>query len=110
MIYVPDSQNYECFVVRNEETIRAYKEIPQNNKTIEYRDYYYNSNYYYQDGFQQFSQYTTLPVCLNNDNISNDVYYRNDFDKILVIFFIMFIFIVYFPLNIFFKFFKRRGA
>ena len=89
MIYVPDKENYKCFVVRSEEVIRAYEEIPANNREVNYRDYYYNSNYLYNDGVQSFSQYTTLPVCLDNNIITDNVYYRNDFDSILIIFIIM---------------------
>ena len=43
-IYVPDLENYECFVIRDENIIRAYQKTPMHNSTIDYRDYYYNSN------------------------------------------------------------------
>lgn len=107
MIYVPDKQNYKCFVVRSEEVIRAYEEIPTNNREINYRDYYYNSNYLYNDGVQSFSQYTALPVCLSDTVITDNVYYRNDFDSILIILFIMFFFIVVIPFKILFRFCRR---
>lgn len=107
MIYVPDLENYECYVVRSESVLRAYKEVPTNNSTIEYRDYYYNSNYVYTDGEQTFSQYTTLPTCLDQSSITDNVYYRNDFDSILVIFFIIAIVGFYIPIKIFNKLFRR---
>lgn len=107
MIYVPDLVSYKCFVVRNESTIRAYKNIPQNNMDIEYRDYYYNSNYLYQDGVQSFGAYSTLPICLDNSKLTDNFYYRNDFDSILVIFLIMCIFCFYLPLKIFVRLFRR---
>lgn len=107
MIYVPEKENYACYVVRSEDIIRAYEEMPQNNVTVSYRDYYINSNYIYNDGEQSFSQYTSLPVCLDVSNLSSDVYYRNDFDKILIIFIIMAIVCIYIPLKIFKKFFRR---
>lgn len=107
MIYVPDLENYNCFVVRNESTIRAYKNIPVNNSDVAYRDYFYNSNYLYQDGVQSFGPYSTLPICLDNSNLTNNVYYRNDFDSILVIFLIMCIFCFYLPLKIFVRLFRR---
>lgn len=107
MIYVPDLENYKCFVVRNESTIRAYKNIPVNNSDVSYRDYFYNSNYLYQDGVQSFGPYSTLPICLDNSNLTNNVYYRNDFDSILVIFLIMCIFCFYLPLKIFVRLFRR---
>lgn len=107
MIYVPEKENYKCYVVRSEEVIRAYEEVPRNNTDVNYRDYYYNANYYYNDGSQSFSQYTTLPVCLSMSNISSDVYYRNDFDQILVIFLIMCIFCFYIPLKVILRFIRR---
>lgn len=107
MIYVPDTTNYKCFVVRSESTIRAYKEIPTNNSNVDYRDYYFNANYLYQDGNQSFSQYTTLPVCLDNSLMTDSPYYRNDFDNILVIFLIMTIFCFWIPLKVFLRLFRR---
>lgn len=106
-IYVPDLENYECFVVTSETTIRAYEEVPRRNAEINYRDYYYNSNYLYEDGIQTFSNYSTLPICLDNSVLTDEVYYRNDFDRILVIFLIMCIFCFYIPLKIFLRFFRR---
>ena len=107
MIYVPEKENYKCYVVRSEEVIRAYEEVPKNNTEVNYRDYYYNSNYLYNDGVQSFSQYTTIPVCLDNNNITSDVYYRNDFDSILVIFLIMCIFCFLIPIKVFLRLFRR---
>ena len=107
MIYVPDLQNYKCFIVQSEGVIRAYEEVPQTNTTIDYRDYYINSNYIYKDGYQTFNSYSTLPICLETTNLSTDVMYRNDYDQILIIFLVMFIFIVYIPIKLFFRFFRR---
>lgn len=101
MIYVPDLENYKCFVVQSSDTIRAYKEVPQRNTDVEYRDYFIDSNYIYKDGTQTFGNYTTyLPVCLSTDVLTDSVYYRNDFDSILVIFFILLIICFYFPFKI----------
>lgn len=98
-IYVPSLQ-YKCYNVVSEGVIRAYEEKPTNNSTINYRDYYINSNYIYKDGYQQFSSYSTLPVCLASDSLTDSVYYRNDFDSILIIFFILLIICFYFPFKI----------
>lgn len=106
-IYVPEKSSYACYVVRNDTTIRAYEEIPRNNRDVNYRDYFYTANYTYQDGVQTFSNYTTLPICLSQNDITSDVYYRNDFDKILIIFLIMCIFCFYIPLKIFVRLFRR---
>lgn len=101
MVYVPDNSSYNsCFVVQNGDTIRGYSQQPTTNSTISYRDYYINSNYIYKDGTQTFSQYSTLPTCLSSSEITHDVFYRNDIDKILIIFLILLIICFYFPYKI----------
>lgn len=109
MIYVPDTENYKCFVIQSEQVLRAYKQIPHTNSTIEYRDYYFNANYMYRDGSQSFSQYATLPVCLSSNEITTDFYYRNDLSDILIIFTILSLFGIFIPIKIFSKLFKRGG-
>ena len=106
MIYVPDL-DYDCYVVQSEGVIRAYEEVPKNNTDINYRDYYIKSNYIYKDGNQSFSTYSTLPVCLSSDVLTDSVYYRNDFDSILIIFYIMCIFCFWIPLKIIMRLFRR---
>lgn len=106
MIYVPDT-NYACYVVQSEQTIRAYTQVPYNDSTIVYRDYYINSDYIFRDGTQQFSYYTTLPTCLPVDQLTDNPYYRVDFDRILVIFTILCIFGLYIPLKVFLRLFRR---
>ena len=107
MIYVPDVENYECFVVVNSETIRAYETTPTLNSTVNYHDYYITSNYLYEDGSQEFSRYSTLPICLDSSVVTSDVWYRNDLDSILLIFLILSIFVIYLPLKVVFRFFRR---
>lgn len=106
MIYVPNT-NYSCYVVQSEGVIRAYEQTPRNNIDINYRDYYIRSNYIYKDGIQSFGSYSTLPVCLDNSQITDSVYYRNDFDSILIIFLIMSIFCFLIPIKIFTRLFRR---
>ena len=107
-IYVPQDNTYnKCYVLQNENVIRGYDRIPSNNVNYNYRDYYYNSDYYYRDGSGQWSQYTTLPICLSSDNITNDYWYRQDLSEILIIFFVMFFFIIYIPFKLFRRIFGR---
>lgn len=106
-IYVPDIENYKCFVIQNEQVIRGYSQIPSHNQDVSYRDFYYNSNYIYRDGTQSFGNYSTLPVCLESNVLTTDFVYRNDFDSILIIFIIMSIFIIFIPFKIFSRFFGR---
>lgn len=98
-IFLPNT-SYACYVVQNEEVIRAYEEKPRQNSTIDYRDYYIKSDYIYRDGYQTFSSYSTLPTCLNSNVITDDVYYRLDFPNILLSFFILLILCFYFPYRV----------
>ena len=108
MIYMPYDTTYNaCYVVQSEGVIRGYDTQPAYNTSYSYRDYYINSNYIYRDGSGQWSNYSSLPVCLSSDIISNDFYYRNDFDSILFIFLVLSIFIVYLPYKIFSRLFGR---
>lgn len=107
MIYVPNKENYKCFVIQNDSTIRAYEEIPTYNSNINYRDFYITSNYIYRDGSQNFSNYATLPVCLSTNEVTSEVYYRNDFDSILFIFISLCIIFFWFPLKLITRIFKR---
>lgn len=103
MIYVPDLEHYKCYYVASEGVIRAYEKVPQHSQENNYRDYYINSNYIYRDGVTQFTTYSTLPTCLDASSLTNDFYYRNDLDKILVIFVIFVIFTIYFPIKLFLR-------
>lgn len=108
MIYVPEDSIYDsCYVVQSQGVIRGYDIYPQNNRSYNYRDYYTDSNYMYRDGSGQWSQYTTLPICLSSDVITNDYYYRNDFASICLIFIIFAIIIIYLPFKLFSRLFGR---
>lgn len=107
MIYVPNFNDYQCVYVRDTNTIRAYYEIPKNNSTSRYVDFYINSQYLYNYGEQTFSQYTTLPTCLDNSVLTDNIYYRNDFCDICVVLCVLFFFIVLLPIKILFRLFRR---
>lgn len=110
MIYVPDLENYECFVVQSEGVIRAYEEVPKTNQTINYRDYYINSSYIYRDSSQSFSQYSSLPTCISSVSLTNDYQYRIDYPDILIIFVVYCFFGLYLPFKILMKLFKKGSV
>lgn len=84
-IYVPDYTSNKCAVLQNATTIRVYNQRPTVNSTVSYNDYYIQSDYYFNSGTTTFSQYATnLPTC--RTDITTNVYYRYDFDKIMIIF------------------------
>lgn len=86
MIYVPDSTTFnKCFVLQSEDVIRAYDVTPRNNTSYNYRDYYIHSDYYYRDGSGTWSNYSTLPICIDPNSITHNYVYRVDFYQICII-------------------------
>lgn len=93
LIYVPNLNSSNCVVLQNSSTIRVYDTQPTLNSSVNYSDYYFTSNYYYNRGTQNFNQYATLPTC--RTDVTDNFYYRYDFDKIMIIF-ISILIILYF--------------
>ena len=106
-VYVPEYSNGNCAYIYNSDIIRVYNSIPTNNSTIAYKDYYIKSSYIYNEGVTSFGQYSNLPTCINSSRITTDVYYRNDFDSILIIFFILLLICFYFPYRLISRLFGR---
>lgn len=97
MVYVPyDNKNdYSCYTLYDSNTIRAYKHSPQVSANNEYIDFYINSHYISKMGFQYIETTEELPLCISNENITNDYWYRFDISHIVVVvsFFLFFIFL-----------------
>lgn len=106
-IYIPDYQNGNCAYIYNSDIIRVYDSVPTHNSVVNYKDYYIKSSYIYNEGATSFGNYSTLPVCISNDRITTDVYYRNDFMEILVIFFLLSWICFWIPWKILCRLFRR---
>lgn len=106
MYYLPNI-NFRCFVVQDANTIRAYNSVPAHNSSSSYTDYYVNSHYMNKSGTQTWGNTSTLPTCLGNGEVTNNVYYRNDFADIMIIFFLLLIICFYFPYRIISRSFGR---
>lgn len=105
-IFLP-STNYACYVTRDSgNTIRAYETMPRQNTIVSYTDYYVNSHYLYSNGTQTFGTNTILPTCMGA-TFTDSVYYRNDFDSILLMIFLLLIICFYFPFKIISRMFGR---
>lgn len=91
MIYLPieEVNDYACFTVYDKDTIRAYYTTPSHNSNSNYTDFYINSNYITKEGNQSWSNFSTLPVCMDRNNITTSYVYRTDFWSILLVFIIM---------------------
>ena len=106
-VYVPQYNNGNCVSVYNNNTIRVYDSTPTQNSTINYKEYYINSSYLSHNGSSTFNNYTTLPTCVSSNDITTNVFYRLDIDKILVCTFILLIICFYFPYRIISRLFGR---
>lgn len=107
MIYVPEYNQGNCAYIYNTDIIRVYDSQPRNNTTIAYKDYYIKSSYIYNEGSTTFSNYSTLPTCINSQRITTNVMYRNDMADILIMFFIIVLICFYFPYRIISRAFGR---
>lgn len=109
MIYLPKLENQNCIVVDNLNNgyIRVYDRTPYANSNIHYIDYFINSDYITREGTQSFGNYSYSVNCQSHDNYTTEFYYRVDFDKIMVIFVLLAIFVVYIPIKCVFRLFRR---
>ena len=109
-IYLPidNFNDFACYSIYDKDTIRAYYTQPQIDSSSDYVDFYINSHYLQKTGIQSWGQWnSSLPTCLSKSSFTNDVYYRNDFDSILIIFLIFFIFVIVLPYKIMSRAFGR---
>lgn len=99
-IYVPTEYlNSSCKVVYND-YIRVYT----NNDRTTYTDIYFKSDYYLKNGQ---TNYTSNIACDSLNVYTDNIFYRYDFDKSLLMFFIFAIVLFYFPFKIFARAFGR---
>lgn len=86
MIYVPNYEDYNCAYLSSSNMLRVYDSVPQSGRTIYYREYAIDNHYVYRDGSTTFSQYSTLPTCLLDDEVTTNFYYRTDIADIVFLF------------------------
>ena len=102
MIYLPEDTTFnKCYIVQSTDVIRGYDRVPSNNTDYHYRDYYINSSYIHRDGTGSWGSYSNLPICLDSNLITNNVWYRLDIDKIVIVFSFIFVFCFYFISKLF---------
>lgn len=102
-IYVPTEYlNKPCYVVNND-YIRVYNTINNNNYNVVY-DIYFKNDYMIKESTANYSSSTR---CDFINTYTDDIYYRYDFDKIILIFLFVVVFCVGPPIKIFFRLFRR---
>lgn len=110
MIFIPNYTpvQYPCVVVQSNGVLRAYRQMPANNRTVDYVDFYLNSDYMSRNGQQQFSSNTTLPSCLAQSEMTNNFMYRIDFHNIVLLFTLLAFMMFYLPAKLILRLFIRR--
>ena len=86
MIYVPQDYNNSsyCITLNSNNVLRVYTSQPTINSDVAYRDFMLDNHYIYRDGVAHFSQYSTLPTCYQQNEITSNWGYRTDLADILV--------------------------
>ncbi len=98
-LYLPvdDVSHFQCYVVADKDTIRAYYQKPNSEGSYNYVDFYINSHYLEKTGTQVFNHYSTYPSCIDSSIITNDYHYRFDYISILFLVFSILFVCVYIP-------------
>lgn len=107
LYYIPNYSTGNCANLRNGDVIRVYERKPTTNSDVNYIDYYINSHYVNISGIQHFATTSSIPDCIDNNSITDNVFYRFDIASILITFIILLIICLYFPYKIFSRLFGR---
>lgn len=99
-IYLPTEYvDMPCKIVYN-----GYIRVYSNQQLTQYYDIYINQDYMVKPGTTNYSQNV---VCDTSNDYTDEIYYRTDFDKILVILVIIAIFVILIPFKIILRLFRR---
>lgn len=98
-IYVPSAYLNNCNII-NGDYIRSFT----NSNQTQWVDIYFNNHYALKEGS---SSYGYSYTCDRINTYTDNIYYRNDIDQILVIFIILLIICFWFPYRIISRMFGR---
>lgn len=105
-IFLPNTvTSNNCAYVNNNDTIRVF-DTRGTNTYLTFTDYYINNHYITNTGSAYVGQYFNYN-CINENNFTTEVYYRNDFPEILFMLICLTLIMCYIPLKIILRFFKR---
>lgn len=87
-IYLPvEVSSTNCAYVYDKDTIRVYEEVPRLNATINYTDYFINSDYISRTGSTTFGNWQTgiSYDCLSPSDFTTSAFYRTDIAKSFIV-------------------------
>lgn len=103
MTYLPTEQiNEEYFYEISNDVIVIFKNCE--NDECQCNDVYTNMNYMTSDDYTCYIQDN---IFTDSSNFTDNFYYRQDFDKIMILFYLMAFFVIYCPIIIITRFFRR---
>lgn len=107
-IYLPEEiTNNKCVTVQSDGHLRVYDSRPNGyQQIVNYRDYYVRENYLMRSDTTTFSSYTSLN-CLDNNQFTQDYWYRPDIYQSLICFIIIALVALYLPYKIISRIFGR---
>lgn len=112
MIYLPDDDfSKECVVILDKDTVRAYQINPYDLEVGDlyyYRDYYINSHYIFKDDYDILYSSSVFGSCIDENNLTNIIYYRNDIFEILALL-VLIVGVCWFLVSKLYKTFMRGG-
>ena len=100
-IYVP-TDNLKCYRFIDRDTLRGYFTKPEINDSVTYYDFYLDKHYNSVEGTETITEEVT---CI--ENTTSDYLYRNDIVEILIFFVIVAIIVIYIPVKVLFRLFRR---
>lgn len=106
MIYVPNYDSYQCAYLSSSNIIRVYDGIPAQGRTLDYTEYAIDNHYVFRTGTATWNNYSTIPTCLSDDDITTNYFYRTDIDSIVFLF-LAFVGLNYFMISKLIKLFFR---
>lgn len=98
-IYLPvEIHSPNCAYVYDKDTIRVYEEVPRQNATINYTDYFINSDYISRTGSTTFGNWTQplSYACLSSSDFTTSAFYRTDIANIVIVAFALIFMCYYF--------------
>lgn len=89
MIYVPNYNENNCIIIKNSDVIRVYDNTPYFNNEINYTDYFIKSDYMFVNSIELITDENLISKCVAHENITTQIYYRQDFFDILMLFLVI---------------------
>ena len=111
-IYLPieNVNDFQCYYVKDKDTIRAYYKKPAYNSNSKYIDFFITSHYLQKTGNQSWGQssYTELPSCLSTSTITTSREYSFDYKDNLILGLLILLVFLYIPFKLtYLRLFRR---